>query len=181
MISSVVMRPAMSEYPQARGPCPAHHGVSLVGGRTPSPERSIVDASPAVQPPVPSTASQNPHSVSALRSTMQRCLSVPAAGIAPLGIGASPVPAEAESLVAPVQKPVPPTEAETVCIGVVAESTQYTGTLYCWMLIQMVVCPAMLAKSAIIAPESGSAAASTGTSVFHGLVSSKGRHTADDA
>src|SRR5271169_599722 len=107
---------------------------------------------------------------------MERCLSVPAAGMAPLGMGAGPLPAATESLAAPVRNPVPPTAAETVCIGVSVESTQYTGTLYCWMLIQSDVWPGMLVRSAIIVAEPGSTAAPLGMTVFQGLVSSKGRH-----
>src|SRR5215472_11047183 len=118
-----------------------------------------------------------PHSWFALRSTIARWRSVPAAGMAPLGMGAGPCPPTTPSLAAPIRKPVPPRDAVTVSIGVVVESTQYTGMLYWAMLTQRNVWPAIVEESAMRDAELGSSVGLGRMGVFHGLVALKGRHT----
>src|SRR5258706_369456 len=94
-ISSTVMRPAMSGKPQALAPGDVHHvGLPVFGGRTPVPDRSAVAATEQVQPLAELEVSHMPHSVCVCLSMMQRCLSVPDAGVAPAGIGTSALPGE---------------------------------------------------------------------------------------
>src|SRR5882672_12469054 len=101
-ISSTVMRPAMSGKPQALAPGDVHQvGLPVFGGRTPVPERSDVAATEQVHPVDVLDASHIPHSVCVCLSMMQRCLSVPAAGAAPEGIGTR------ELAGAPLPKPCP--------------------------------------------------------------------------
>src|SRR5260370_12625376 len=100
-ISSTVMSPALSGKPQALAPCDVHHvGLLAFGSLTPVPERSAVAATEAVQPP-PFEASHIPPSVCACLSMMQRGPSVPAAGVAPAGMGTRALPVE------PLPKPSP--------------------------------------------------------------------------
>src|SRR5258707_13925858 len=101
-ISSTVMRPATSGNPQALAPGDVHQvGLPGVGGRTPVPDRSDVAATEQVHPADELDASHIPHSVCVCLSMMQRCLSVPAAGVAPAGIGTRALPG------GPFPKPCP--------------------------------------------------------------------------